>query len=127
MNEYLLDSDVLIWQLRRRPETVALLNELSRTGFIACSAISVVEIQAGVRPGEEEKTDTFLTSLRVYNLDFEIASLAGRYLRDYKSKGITLDFADAVIAATAVTHELTLVTYNVRHYPMPAVRLYPAQ
>jgi predicted nucleic acid-binding protein len=33
---------------------------------------------------------------------------------------------DAIIAATAMTHGLTLVTTNARHFPMPEVSVQPA-
>jgi len=124
MIEYLLDSDVLIWQLRDQQETVELLAKLSRRGPLACSVVSIVEIQAGVRRGEEKKTSTLLDSLKAYDVTPAIANLAGTFIRDYRAKGITLDFVDSIIAATAVIHGLTLLTYNTKHYPMPEVKLY---
>jgi len=124
MIEYLLDSDVLIWQLRDQQETVELLARLSRRGILACSVVSIVEIQAGVRHGEEKKTNALLDSLKAHDVTSTIANLAGEFIRDYRAKGITLDFVDSIIAATAVIHGLTLLTYNTKHYPMPEVRLY---
>ena len=124
MIEYLLDSDVLIWQLRDQRETVELLAKLSKRGILACSVVSIVEIQAGVRHGEEKKTDALLDSLKAYDATPAIANLAGRFIRGYRAKGITLDFVDSIIAATAAIHNLTLLTYNIKHYPMPEVKLY---
>ncbi|MBL7183903.1 MAG: type II toxin-antitoxin system VapC family toxin [Anaerolineae bacterium] len=124
MIEYLLDSDVLIWQLREQAETAELLARLSKRGILACSVMSIVEIQAGVRRGEEKKTNALLDSLKAYDVTPAIANLAGKFIRDHRAKGITLDFADSIIAATAAVHNLTLLTYNVKHYPMPEVKLY---
>jgi predicted nucleic acid-binding protein len=124
MIEYLLDSDVLIWQLRDQEEIVELLASLSKRGILACSVMSIVEVQAGVRRGEEKKTDTLLDSLKAYDVTPAIANLAGKFIRDHRAKGITLDFVDSVIAATAVIHGLTLLTYNIKHYPMPEVTLF---
>lgn len=124
MIEYLLDSDVLIWQLRDQEETVELLARLSKRGILACSVMSIVEIQAGVRRGEEKKTNALLDSLKAYDVTPDIANLAGEFIRDYRTKGITLDFVDSIIATTAVIHGLTLFTYNTKHYPMPEVKLY---
>jgi len=124
MIEYLLDSDVLIWQLRDQQETVALLARLSKTGLLTCSVVSIVEIQAGIRRGEEKKTNALLDSLKTYDVTPAIANLAGKFIRDYRAKGITLDFVDSIVAATAVTHGLTLLTYNTKHYPMPEVKPY---
>jgi len=127
MLEYLLDSDVLIWQLRGQQETVELLAGLSKKGILACSVVSIVEIQAGVRRGEEKKTDALLDSLKAYDVTPGIANLAGEFIRDYRAKGITLDFVDSIVAATAVIHGLTLFTYNEKDYPMPEVKLYSPQ
>ena len=124
MIEYFLDSDVLIWQLRDQEETVELLARLSKRGILACSVMSIVEIQAGVRRREEKKTKALLDSLKPYDVTSAIANLAGNFIRDYRAKGITLDFVDSVVASTAAIHSLTLLTYNVKHYPMPEVTLY---
>lgn len=124
MIEYLLDSDVLIWQLRGQEETVELLAKLSREAPLACSVVSIVEIQAGVRPGEENKTSALLDALKAYNVTPAIAKLAGTFIRNYRAQGITLDFVDSIVAATAVIHDLTLLTYNPKHYPMTEVKLY---
>ena len=45
--------------------------------------------------------------------------------RDYGRKGITLATTDATIAAVALYHELTLMTDNLKHYPMKELDLYP--
>jgi len=124
MIEYLLDSDVLIWQLRDQEETVELLARLSKRGILACSVMSIVEIQAGVRRGEEKKTNALLDSLKAYDVTPAIANLARTFIRDYRAKAITLDFADSIVAATAVIHGLTLLTHNVKHYPMREVKLH---
>jgi predicted nucleic acid-binding protein len=52
------------------------------------------------------------------------ADMAGEYIRRYRAQGITLDKPDAIIGATAVLHDLVLVTYNPKHFPMPELQLY---
>jgi len=101
-----------------------MLAKLSKEGVLACSVVSIVEIQAGVRHGEEKKTNALLDSLKAYDVTPAIANLAGKFIRDYRAKGITLDFVDSIIAATTIIHGLTLFTYNTKHYPMPEVKLY---
>ncbi|MCL4459592.1 MAG: type II toxin-antitoxin system VapC family toxin [Chloroflexi bacterium] len=123
MNGYLLDSDIIIWHLRGRQEVVRLLERLAGRGELGASAVSVLEVQAGVKAGEEEQTNTFLEGLTCWAVDRGIANQAGEYMRTYKARGITLDFADSLVAATVVLHDLTLVTKNVSHYPMPELRL----
>ena len=53
----------------------------------------------------------------------EIAEEAARMLRSFSAREITLDAFDALIAATARLEDLTLLTYNVRHYPMKDIEV----
>jgi predicted nucleic acid-binding protein len=125
MSRFLLDSDVIIWHLRGKKEVTEMLRDLQRFGLPACSPLSILEVQLGVKKGEEEKTDRFLKSLRIFDVNMEIASKAAQFIRERKSKGITLDLPDSVIAATCILHELILVTCNKKHYPIPGIEFYP--
>ncbi len=125
MSRFLLDSDVIIWHLRGRKEVTEMLRDLQRVGLPACSALSVLEVQLGVKKGEEEKTDRFLRSLRIFDINMEIANKAAQLIREYKAKGITIDLPDAIIASTCIVHDLTLVTYNTKHYPITELKFHP--
>jgi hypothetical protein len=123
--KFLVDSDVIIWALRGRPETVELLRSIHSIGVAACSPISIIEVKAGARGGEEKNTGRLLEALEVIPVDARVANKAGDYIRQYRQQGITLAIPDAIIAATCTLHELTLVTYNTRHYPIPDIRFHP--
>lgn len=125
MSNFLLDSDVIIWHLRGRKEVTEMLRDLQRFGLPACSALAFLEVQLGVRKGEEEKTDRFLGSLRVFDVNTEIANKAAKLIREYKAKGITLDLPDAIIAGTCMLNDLILVTYNTKHYPISGLKFHP--
>ncbi len=125
MSRFLLDSDVIIWHLRGREEVTAVLRDLQRFGLPACSALSALEVQLGVKKGEEENTNRFLKSLRIFDVDMDIASKAAQLIRRSKAKGITLDLPDSVIAATCILHDLILVTYNTKHYPLSEINFHP--
>ena len=86
------------------------------------SVVSRAEILAGAREAEREKIDTLFLSLTTYVIEARIADVAGGFLRRY-ARHHALGFADAFIAATAAVQDLTLVTYNLAHFPMPEVRL----
>jgi predicted nucleic acid-binding protein len=124
MSRFLLDSDVIIWHLRGRREVTEVLRDLQRFGLPGCSALSVLEIQLGVKKGEEEKTERFLRSLRIFDVDMEIALKAAQLIRRYKARGLTLDLPDSVIAATCMLHDLILVTYNRKHYPISEIKFH---
>jgi len=125
MSKFLLDSDVIIWHLRGRKEVTEVLRDLQKFGLPACSALSVLEIQLGVKKGEEEKTDRFINSLGIFDVNREVASKAAQLIRQYKARGVTLDLPDAIIAATCILHELILVTYYTKHYPISEIKFHP--
>lgn len=122
MDRVLLETDVIIWYLRGRESIRAWVLELSKDDVPRCSALSVTEVVAGMRPREEPATREFLQALRVIDVDRGVAWLAGELIRGYGRRGITLDFVDAAIAATCLGHRLALATYNVKHYPMHELR-----
>ncbi len=119
MSKYLLDSDIIIWHLRGRKEITDMLKDLQRSGLPTCSAISVLEVQLGVKTKDEEgKTNRFLESLKVFDVNMDIAKIAAQLIRVHKTKGVTIDIPDSIIASTCILHDLILVTYNRRHYPI---------
>ncbi|HET7626182.1 MAG TPA: type II toxin-antitoxin system VapC family toxin [Verrucomicrobiae bacterium] len=115
----LLDTDVLIDYLRDTPPAVTFLEGLTQPAAI--SAISVAELYSGVREGRErEALASFLGAFQILPLDEEIAKRGGLIRRDYgRSHGIGL--ADALIAGTALVHNLIRVTVNRKHFPMVEV------
>lgn len=112
----LVDSDVLIDFLRGQPDARDFVLSLPRTAAI--SAITVAELHVGVREGKERATlQGMLDSFRILPPDAEIARRGGLWRRDFgRSHGVGLN--DALIAATAETHQLSLATLNLKHYPM---------
>jgi len=78
-----------------------------------------------LRSKEEPATEEFLRSLEYYHLTWPVARLAGLLKRDYGRKGTTLTAADTTIAAVALVHELTLMTDNIKDFPMKELTLYP--
>jgi predicted nucleic acid-binding protein len=120
---YVIDSDVAIDYLRLTEYAVGLLTALAGEGFLAVSTLTHYEIYRGMRPGEENKTDTFLDSMVTLSVTTDIARFAGKLMNGIRSKGLTIDTSDAVIAATALSLNIPLVTNNISHYPFPNLRL----
>jgi len=117
----LLDTDVLVDYLRGREEAAAYLEARSETLLI--SAITVAELYAGVREGEESRRlAQFLGAFEIIPLDAEIARQGGLCHRDY-GPGHGVGLADALIAATAALHQAKLVTLNARQFPMVEVEV----
>jgi predicted nucleic acid-binding protein len=145
----LLDTDILIDLLRGNKGARDFLFSLPEDSPHCCSAITVAEIHSGMREGERQKTNDLIDSIVILPVTREIAEMAGKFRREHKEakespgakrhsktltnpevqgqlRGIELELDDCLIAATAATEGLELATRNIRHYPMPEVRIKPA-
>ena len=115
----MVDSDVVIWFLKGREKEAQLLKNLSKSGDLYCSVVTIADVRAGLtrQPG---KIISQLANIFVpLEINLEIAQTAGAFKQKYK-----LDIADMFIAATATVQNLNLVTYNKKHFPMSEVKLY---
>ncbi|MBA2734236.1 MAG: type II toxin-antitoxin system VapC family toxin [Acidobacteria bacterium] len=123
--QLLIDTDVLIDYLRGQAEAVGYLEGLTEPPLI--SAVTVAELYAGVREGEErEALEYFIAAFEIVSVGETIAGIGGLNRRDYgKSHGVGL--ADAIIAATAEVKEADLVTLNKKHFPMLVSIIVPYQ
>ena len=124
MAEILLDSDVIIAWLRGHDPFITLIPDLLERGeVLTWTPVSVAEIFAGVRRGEERQAENLFLVLETQILSAEIGRKAGQYLHAYsKSHGVEL--ADALMAATAHVNRIPLWTLNKKHYPMRDVRFF---
>ncbi|MGD0129748.1 MAG: type II toxin-antitoxin system VapC family toxin [Terriglobia bacterium] len=119
----LLDTTVIIDALRGRMDRHNLLLKLSENGCIlACCAINVAEVYAGVRPDEERDTLKFFQGLECIEIDWEVALRTGALKNEWARKGRTIDLPDVIIAAVALAFDLTLATDNRKDFPMPDLR-----
>lgn len=122
----LLDSGILIDVLNGKRGRKEVLDRLILQGDeIASCPITITEVYAGLRQGEETKTGRLLRSLRFYPVTWEIAKKAGDLQCSWRRQGRTLALPDATIAAVALAHHLTLVTANVKDFPMPDLSIHP--
>lgn len=111
----LIDTDLIVDFLRGYNKAVAYLKSFSPE--IVLSPIVIAELFAGVRENEGKKLEEFISLFPIIPITLEIAKVGGLFKRDYySSHGVGL--ADALLAATAVIHNLEFKTMNTRHYPM---------
>lgn len=125
MAEILLDSDVIIAWLRGYDPFVDTIPSLLDQGeVLTWTPVSVAEIFAGVRKGEEAQIDNLFLVLEALPLSAEIGKKAGQYLHRYsKSHGVEL--GDALVAGTAYCTGVPLWTLNKKHYPMRDIQFFP--
>ena len=121
---YLLDSDAVIDYLGGIPATVQLLGQLDARGDVLCLCDIVVgEVFAGLLPKDRPAAQPWLPTLAYLPTTAEMAQQAGAWKYDFARRGITLALTDCLIAATAHGHQATLITGNVRDFPMPELSI----
>ncbi|MBE3588165.1 MAG: type II toxin-antitoxin system VapC family toxin [Thermoanaerobacteraceae bacterium] len=112
-----LDTSAVILHLRKYPGVEELLLEMNETrGRLAVSAVTLVEIWQGTKKGEEEKTRRFFEGTMVIPLNKKLAERAGHLAQSLRKKGLTIEMADIVIAATALEAKAPVLTTNQRHF-----------
>jgi predicted nucleic acid-binding protein len=109
---YLLDTGLVLRHLRGQRRAVRLLSGLGKSGRLSVSAVTRLEVHAGMRTDEKYATTKLLSRFITYDLDREVADRAGDLIRERPDRNTSLSVPDAIIAATALMHGLTLVTLN---------------
>lgn len=124
MSAALLDTNIVIDALQGRKGRREQLEALTRQGvLLASTSIVVTEIYMGMRPGEAPTTEGFLRELEFYTVDWKVSRLAGRLFAEWRQKGLTLSLSDVTIAAVCLANDLTLLTNNLRDFPMEGLRV----
>jgi predicted nucleic acid-binding protein len=124
MTRFLLDTTFIIDVLNDQRKRLAVMKDLiAQRHELACCAINVAEVYAGMRQPETEKTEALLKSLEYVPISWEASKLAGELRQEWARKGKTFLLADMIIAAVCLTGALTLVTDNRKDFAMPGLTL----
>lgn len=125
---YLIDSDWLIDAAVGRPKAVALLSEFTSAGP-AISAISVAEVCEGAYGSRDPELmltrfERFLSEFAILPVTAPVAERFAWLRSKLRRQGLLIPDMDLLIAATALVHDLTLVTRNHRHFTrIPGLRM----
>jgi predicted nucleic acid-binding protein len=119
-----LDTDILVDVLRRFSAGLDYVEEAEQYGALRISITTEMELLVGCRSRRElRRLERFLRRFTIIGMTERIAERAVTLLRQYQL-GHGLHMIDALIAATALAHDETLYTKNVRHFRMiPGLRV----
>jgi predicted nucleic acid-binding protein len=80
----------------------------------------ITEVFNGARPLERARVEQFFAALQFLPTTQTAAQQAGVWRYDFARRGTILSTTDSIIAAVAFEHGATVVTGNVKDYPMVA-------
>jgi tRNA(fMet)-specific endonuclease VapC len=118
--KYLVDSDWIIDALIGVPAAVNALIQLNPDG-LAVSIIAVGEVYEGAHSFSDPQAE--LAKYRKYLAGFTTLGISEPVMVTFSTiraslrrQGLLIPDLDLLIAATAITHDLTLLTRNTRHF-----------
>lgn len=115
----LADTPVIVDHLRNDPRAVALMDDLfAHEDRVWAATPTRTEILAGIRSHELQPMGRLFSIISWIDIDRDIADAAGELARQYQASHRGIDTVDYLIAAAAQSIGASLVTLNVRHFPM---------
>ena len=119
----LCDTNIFIHAFNGKRTTIEQLREIG-LDQVAISVITLMELYQGM--GNKAELAQMKRKMRYYDVvDIDIATskLAADLVENYKLSH-NLQIPDAIIAATAVIHQIPLFTYNVKDFAfIPGIKL----
>ncbi len=117
---YLLDTDTIIYSLKGDLKVQENLR-LHVNDLIQISIITLMELYYGAYKSQHvdanlAKIKTLEQSLNILITGQETAEIFGKMKSKLESNGNRLDDFDLLIASTALTHNLVLITNNKKHF-----------
>ena len=116
---YLVDTDIISAHLRGAG--VVTNRFLQYSGRLHVSVVTLAELKAWVLRKQtahrfRQGLDLLLRDFVVLPVDEAVADRSGEVGADLHDRGTTLATPDLLIGATALVHDLAMVTNNVQHF-----------
>ncbi len=118
--KYLLDTNICIYLINERPKKVLAHFKRHSLGDIGISSITASELAFGVAKSGSSKNsaalEAFLLPLNVVDYDAGAAMIYGDIRATLEKQGKTIGPLDMLIAASALSRQLILVTNNEKEF-----------
>ena len=118
---FLLDTNICIYLIKQEPPEVLQKFSSHSVGQIGVSVITVAELQYGVQKSarisqNKQALEQFLSPLIIADFDYRAAVIYGILRANLENQGISIGSLDTLIAAHALSLNVTLVTNNTREF-----------
>jgi tRNA(fMet)-specific endonuclease VapC len=121
MSQYLLDTNICIYIINQKPESVYQKFKKVKLENIFISAITEFELNYGVQKSLHHKKNTtvlgeFLSYLNIIPFGSDSSKIAARIRVESEKQGKPIGPFDLLIASEAINQGLTLVTNNEKEF-----------
>lgn len=118
---YMLDTDICIYIIKRKPRSVLKRMEMLQPGELAMSAITFAELMNGAKKSQQidanvAKLNELAELLKICPSDQKAAISYGDVRSTLEKKGEIIGSNDLLIAAHALSLDLILVTNNEKEF-----------
>ena len=119
--KYLLDTNICIYIIKRKPAIVLEKFRALPLGSVAISTITLAELEYGIRKStnpdkNSEALNQFVVPLDVLDFDYEATITYGRIRAELEKKGTPIGPLNTLIAAHALSLNITLVTNHEKEF-----------
>ena len=118
---FLLDTNICIYLIKQKPPEVLQKFKAYNVGDIGISSISVAELEFGVYKSQfpernQQALEQFLLPLTIVDFDAGAAKMYGKVRAILEKQGTPIGSLDTLIAAHALSLQITLITNNVKEF-----------
>lgn len=119
--KFLLDTNICIYLIKKKPPQVLQKFDMYVVGDIGISSITAAELWYGVQKSKyaiqnQRALEQFLIPLTIVEFDHQAAMTYGRIRAWLEEQGTPIGSLDTLIAAHALSLQVTLVTNNRREF-----------
>lgn len=119
--KFLLDTNICIYIIKKKPATVIEKFKKLKPGSVAISVVTVAELFYGVYKSKKPEDNMialqeFLSSLVTIDYDNDDALCYGKIRSELELKGVPIGAMDMLIASQALSRDLVLVTNNEKEF-----------
>lgn len=121
MIKYMLDTNICIFAIKHKPESLVNRIEQCIPGELCISSITFAELLHGVEKSQAVERNRlalllFLSKIAILDFDSEAADEYGKLRADLERKGTPIGPMDMLIAGHAKSEQLIVVTNNTREF-----------